>query len=77
MFDIKQNGKGKTERYSARFVAKALSQIPVTDLQEVISFEKKNITISLIFSFAALFAWKRFLNDVNNTFSNAVLNEEV
>ncbi|KAE8658547.1 hypothetical protein F3Y22_tig00116971pilonHSYRG00774 [Hibiscus syriacus] len=77
LFRIKKNEDGSVARHKARLVAKGFTQVPGKDFHDTFSPVIKPSTVKVIFSLAVTHGWKLRQVDVNNTFLNGELNEEM
>ncbi|MCO5566627.1 hypothetical protein L7F22_020304 [Adiantum nelumboides] len=77
VYKVKCKSDGSVERYKARLVAKGYAQTKGLDYDETFSPLAKMTTIRLVIAMASMFGWKLRQMDVNNTFLNGDLEEEV
>ncbi|KAK8686257.1 hypothetical protein V6N13_125284 [Hibiscus sabdariffa] len=77
LFMVKKNTDGIVQCYKVRLVTKGYSQVPGQDFQEIFSPVVKSATISVVLALATMHQWQLRQVDVNNTFLNGDLTEEV
>jgi hypothetical protein len=77
LFKIKHAADGSIENYKARFVACGFSQKEGIDYEETFTYVARYILIRTIITLAAKMKWKLHQMDVNTTFLNGVIEEEV
>jgi hypothetical protein len=77
VYKTKLNEKGQIEKHKARLVAKGFSQQLGIDYGETFSPIAGLDTLRTLFSIASQQKWKVYQMDVNSTFLNGVLEEEV
>lgn len=77
VFDHKCDKTGEICRYKVRFVAKAFPQTEGIDFHEVYSAVSKYVTVRFVVAMSMKFKLKRKLLDVQSTFINARLSEEI
>lgn len=77
VFRIKQNPDGSLDRYKARLVAKGFHHRPGWDYTETFSPVVKPVTIRIVLILAVRQGWPIRQLDVNNTFLQGTLKEEV
>lgn len=64
-------------KYKTCLVAKGFHQVHGKDFNEIFSSVVKPATISIIFTLALTYNWEMQQIDINNTFINDFLNEEI
>ncbi|KAG8499323.1 hypothetical protein CXB51_005887 [Gossypium anomalum] len=77
LFKIKKNHDGTISRRKARLVAKGCSQVPGYNFKETFSLVVKPATIRFILSITVTKGWHLRQVDVNNTFLNGDLTDDV
>ncbi|KAG8504080.1 hypothetical protein CXB51_002404 [Gossypium anomalum] len=77
LFKVKRDPDGTVDRQKARLVAQGCSQAPGCDFKEIFSPVVKPATIRFILSVAVSKGWRLHQVDVNNTFLNGDLTDEV
>ena len=77
IFRIKKHADGSVARHKARLVAQGFSQEAGFDFTETFSPVVKPITIRIMLSMAVSSGWSIRHLDVNNTFLNGDLKEEI
>jgi hypothetical protein len=77
LFKIKHATEGSIEKYKARFSAWGFSQKEDIDYEETFSPVARYTSIRTIIALAAKMKWKLHQMDVNTTFLNGVIEEEV
>ena len=73
IYTVKQNPKGKVERYKARLVARGFSQTYGIDYDETFAPVTKMNTVRILVSCAANFRWKLHQLDVKSAFLHGEL----
>ncbi|XP_019242117.1 PREDICTED: uncharacterized protein LOC109222191 [Nicotiana attenuata] len=77
VFKIKYMANGEVERYKARLVVKGYAQQEGLDYHETFSPIAKMVTVRTVISITASRGWNLFQMDVNNTFLQEDLYEDV
>lgn len=77
VYKIKYNSDGSIDRYMVRLVVKGYSQQERLDFIEIFSPVAKLVTVNTILAIAAINQWHFTQLDVNNTFQNRDLFEEI
>lgn len=77
VFRVKENPDGSVNRYKTRLVSKGFHQRERFDFNETFSPVVKPITIRIILSIAVTYKWSIHQLDMNNAFTNGLLDEEV
>ena len=77
IFKIKYHVDGTISRYKVRLVAKGFHQTQGVDYTETFSPVVKALTVRVILSLAIMNKWELKQVDVNNTFLNGILVEDV
>jgi hypothetical protein len=77
LFKIKHAADGSIKKYKARFVARGFSQKEGFDYEETFAPVAKYTSIRTIIALATKMKWKLHQMDVNTTFLNGVIEEEV
>ena len=77
LYKIKYVADGSIEKYKARFVARGFSQIEGVDYEETFTPIARYASIRSVISIAVEMGWKVHLMDVNTTFLNGFIEEEV
>ena len=77
VFKVKRNSDGTIQRYKAQLVTKGFQQTPRVDYFETFSLEVKASTIQVVLTLAVTKNRDIQQLNVNNTFLNGELQEEV
>jgi hypothetical protein len=77
LFKIKHADDGSIEKYKERFVARGFSQKEGIDYDETFTPVRRYTSIRTIISLASVLGWKLHQMDVNTTFLNGQVEEEV
>ena len=77
VFHVKRHPDGFVDRYKAQLVAKGFTQRPGLDYHDTFSPVVKTSTVRVILCLALQFGWPVRQLDINNTFLNSSLDEEV
>jgi hypothetical protein len=77
LFKIKHVVDGSIEKYKEIFVARGFSQKEGIDYEETFAHVARYTSIRTIISLAAKMKWKLHQMDVNTSFLNGVIKEEV
>jgi hypothetical protein len=77
IFKIKHAADGSIEKYKARFVARGFSQKEGIDYEETFAPVARYTSIRTIITLLTKMKWKLHQMDVNTTFLNGVIEEEV
>lgn len=77
VFKVKENLDGTVNKYKARLVAKGYSQLPDQDYGETFSPVSKPATIRILLTLALTYKWELQQIDINNSFINGHLQEEI
>ncbi|KAG8498357.1 hypothetical protein CXB51_006727 [Gossypium anomalum] len=77
IFKLKRNVDGSLARYKGRRVVKGYLQEAGMDFQEIFSPVVKPTTIRVVLALAVLMGWSLRQVDINNTFLNGDLQEEI
>ena len=77
LYKVKQATYGSVEKHKARFVAHGFSQIYGIDYNETFAHVARYSSIRSILALLAHMVWKIHQMDVNKTFLNGMIEEEV
>ena len=77
IYKIKHAADGNIEKYKARFVSRGFSQKEGIDYEETFTPVARYTSIRLVVSLVAVMKWKIHQMDVNTSFLNGVVEEEV
>ena len=77
IYKIKHAANGSIEKYKARFVARGFSQKEGIDYEETFAPVARCTSIRSIMALASMMKWDLHQMDVNKTFLNGVIEEEV
>ena len=77
IYKIKHAVDDSIEKYKARFVARGFSQKEGIDYEETFAPVARYTSIRSVLALAAVMKWKIHQMDVNTSFSNGVVEEEV
>ena len=77
IYKVKHAADGSVEKYKARFVAKGFSQKEGIDYEETFAPVARYSSIQTIISLAAEMDWRVHQMDINISFLNEVVEEEV
>ena len=77
IYKIKHVGNGSIEKYKARFVARGFSQKEGIDYEETFAPIARYTSIRTIMALASMMKWDLHQIDVNTTFVNAMIEEEI
>lgn len=76
-FNFKHNAYEMLNNYKAKLVPKGFNQIPGSDFEDTFSSVVKQTTIRVVLTVALTRGWRIKQLDVNNSFLNGELQEEV
>ena len=76
-YKIKHVADGSIEKYKARFLARGFSQKEEIDYDETFAPVARYTSIRTIMALASMIKWNLHQMDVNTTFLNGVIEEEV
>ena len=77
MFRVKGNAKGEPDRFKARYIAKAFSQVQGVDYEEILAPVARFDSLRLLLAIAAGKKWKPHQLDIKTAFLLGDLGEEV
>jgi hypothetical protein len=77
IYKIKHAADGSVEKYKAKFVARGFSQVEGIDYEETFTPVARYTSICTIIALAAYVCWRLHQMDVNTTFLNGEIEEEV
>jgi len=77
MYKVKKAVDGSVEKHKARFLARGFSQVEETNYDETFSPIARYSSIRSILALSTQMAWKIHQMDVNTTFLNGMIEEEV
>ena len=77
IYKIMHAADGSTEKYKARFVARGFSQKEGIDCEEIFSPVARSTSIRSVLALASVMKWKVHHMDMETTFLNGVVEEEV
>ena len=77
IYKIKHAADGSIEKYKARFVARGFSQKEGIDTEETFGPVERYTSIRTIMPLTSMMKWNLQQMDVNTTFLNGVIEEEV
>ena len=77
VYKIKHVGDGSIQKYKAIFVARGFCQKQGIDYEEIFSLVARYNSIRTIIAISSMMKWDIHQMDVNTTFLNGVIEEEV
>ena len=77
VYKEKINENGNVEKHKTWLISNRFSPQPRVDYGETFSLVARLYTIRVVLTIAPGYKWKVYQNDVNSTFINGILDEEV